>query len=863
MPTNPASPTYHQVTAIPGGFNNNSASPNYGGTILNVGCGLAAANSNLPSGISPGNTVATQQTISPFIVPYLRDPIFPGQVGLFPFPNANIDSAVLGNQLPAATFNYTFPYKRPSTENFGQIRADYNLSASDNFFARYTKDSADQEQEGGYPQIRNHEHSDATYITLSETHILSPTVLNTLRFSFSRTFSHSYLTTTTPITDRKVLMTADTIDLGSFAVGSSVGTPTINGNTLKTFTVTGWPLSPAFGDFPQNIFTYSDDVFWTKGKHAFKFGALMNAYQSAEDFSFNDRGSASFNNLTQFSYGDFLSLTTLGGTLYPKQSRFFVNNTFGFYAQDDFRASSKLTLNLGLRYEFSTVPREFNGNDFTIQDLLHANGQSATQGAVHSRIFLNPSLHSFSPRVGFAYDPFGKGNMSIRGGAGLYYDIGNYGAFYLEQACCGPPSDFFVITNNNNATPPYSFSVPLPTSVGSGRQNEPLVQAAIALPSPRNDDYHKKQPSMVQYNLTIDRQLPWNLGLTAGYVGSRGWHLDINEEGNPKAPLGFLPNGLPYFCDVAAHPASADQSCAGNANPASPFFVNRQNPTFGPINLNASDRDSWYNSLQIGLNKRISHGLQFGTAYTWSKLLDNGQSQQPREGTSIRAQSVLAKYLDRGLAGFDVASNLGFNVLYHAPNVGGDHMFARPLHGWWLSSIVSVQSGYGFSPTISANRSFTNSQSGTDRPNLAATYDPSKLLKHTVQQWFDPTMFAIQPAGTLGNAPRDGIRGPGLTNWDFSVNKDTAAHFLGEQGAVQFRLEIFNVLNHPNFGAPNPLISNFSAGTATCGGQVGAASVTCNGVTTLNPFPPSGAAGAITTTSNKSRQMQLALKVVF
>jgi hypothetical protein len=821
------SPTYHQITA------NSMTAPlvttgTFNGQAITTGCGGAAITNPAVLYVLTGNGGA--------------NPIFPGQVGLFPFPNTNIDTSVLGDQFNNATFNYSFPYIQPTSENYGQARIDYNVSASDALFARFTQDDSNQIGNRSYAQQRDILFGAMQFITLSETHIFSPTVLNTARFSFSRNLTSGNSTTTSPITDPHVL-TQPGQQMGGFSPGGGV---------------TGFSQLAADGTYINNVYSYSDDVFWTKGKHAFKFGTLINKFRVPEDGHFNNRGSVSFSNFKNMDIGNFSTITTLGGTLFPSQKREFAYSTFGVYAQDDLRMTSRLTLNLGLRYEFNTVPSDTNGNNFQIQSILTANGKSATQGAVPGPWWINPSLHAFSPRIGFAWDPIGSGKTSLRGGAGLYYDIGNLGALAFQQACCEPPLDFFVTTNNAAATPPYAFNLPLPTAIGSGSGIEGV---SASPPSPRNLQYHWNQTSMLQYNLTIDRQLPAGMGLTVGYVGTRGMHLVQLQEGNPTVVQGLLGNGLPYYC----HPADAPTGppTAADPCPSNSVFPARTNITYGQVNQDSAGADSHYNALQVGLTKRVTHGLQGQLSYTWSKLLDDGQGQQGVETGVAEATSALGySYLDKGHGGFDVASNLRGNLIYHAPDVKSEKFYMKPLNGWWFGSIISMQSGYPINPTI-AGRSLANNSMATDRPNLDPSFNPATVIEHSVTQWFNPTMFDVPVAGMLGNSPRYFLRGPSLKNVDFSVNKDTKVKWLGEQGAVQFRAEIFNIANRPNFGAPSSsLISLSTPAVAPCGGQIGT-TVTCPGSATSTTFTPLSTAGNITSTSNRSRQVQLSLKVLF
>jgi hypothetical protein len=257
----------------------------------------------------------------------------------------------------------------------------------------------------------------------------------------------------------------------------------------------------------------------------------------------------------------------------------------------------------------------------------------------------------------------------------------------------------------------------------------------------------------------------------------------------------------------------------------------------------------------VNLNKRVTHGLSFSEALTWSKLEDNGQSQQPGEANSIRLSDTMQPFaLDKGLSGYDAAFTSHLNLIYHAPPVTSDKFYMKPLNGWWWSAIYSYVSGYPFDPTIT-NRDFSANQADTDRPNLGTTFTgPKGDIIGSPSEWFDPTQYSIPTIGTFGNAPRDGLRAPSLTDVDASMVKDTKVRWLGEAGAVEFRAEVFNIMNHPNFGLPGTQIWSKPAST-----NVGTSPELGSSANTA----VLGTAGQITSTNNRSRQVQLALKILF
>src|SRR2546426_759776 len=330
-------------------------------TTLPGNCFDSGAHVVTAASLSGCSGVATSN-INPHVLHVLSAPIVPGQMGLFPYPNANVDSS--GKNLPGATFNYSFPYIQPTSENYGQIRLDENLSNSDTFFARYTHDHAEQVANRAYSYNRDYTSGAMQFATLSETHIFSPALLNTFRASFSRNLVFGQSTTSPRITDPGTILQPGQ-DMGGFTPAGSV---------------TALGFIAADGRYVNNIYTYSDDLYWTKGKHAFKFGTLINNFHIPENGHFNNRGTVQFPTLSNLAQGIYSYMVTLGGTLSPSQARYWGQKTFGFYIQDDYRVVPRLTLNLGFRYEFGTIPTELRANTWQIRDLPTAEGPTPTKG---------------------------------------------------------------------------------------------------------------------------------------------------------------------------------------------------------------------------------------------------------------------------------------------------------------------------------------------------------------------------------------------------------------------------------------------------------------------------------------------------
>jgi hypothetical protein len=371
---------------------------------------------------------------------------------------------------------------------------------------------------------------------------------------------------------------------------------------------------------------------------------------------------------------------------------------------------------------------------------------------------------------------------------------------------------------------------------------------------------------MLQYNLTLERQLPWDTAITLAYAGSRGLNLMKVTEGNPVTPLGTNVNG-------ACLAASATD--ATNINRPGYCWLNipaeiRTNPNWTSIDLRTAGSNSWYNSLQFGLLKRLSRGLQLQSSYTYSKVIDETQGQL---GVNAEDNSnytyptdPVHRNVDRGVASFDLTHNWRFNAIYNLPKLSSGGAAAKALlNGWWMSGILSLQSGYPFSPELQTNRS--NSKVGGaqgDRPNLVSGRNNGNITSGTStcngslagarlgtpDQYFDPCAFAIQAPGFLGTAGRNILRGPGFATLDFSITKDTALHALGEAGKLEFRTEFFNILNRANFVTP---------GVATNTAAIVYAGNPAAGQTQA----PLNTAGKLTGTSGTSRQIQFALKILF
>jgi len=733
-----------------------------------------------------------------------------------------------GEDLGGGLARFSKAATETQSEDYGQGRVDYNVTNADSLFGRYTITNSNDLKRGMIDSVYSQFPTRNEYGTLSEDHIFTPGLLGTFRGSFSRT--HSTATST--------------IDLPAnlaFTPGQPMGPLGITGVDSYSSAPGTTPV-----EVNQRIISGSADIFYTLPQHALKLGTLANFYRQfmSNNGGNSPRGNWVFPNLTTFLTAAPTQFTVL--TPGSSANRTYDYQTFGVYLQDDWKVTPTLTLNLGLRYEMATTPGEIHGDGAAVRDILH--DSAVTIGAP----FINPSKKNFSPRLGFAWDVGGHGRTSIRGGAGLLYDVGIFGTALFIGASATPP-----LSSVSNLTPAQGLVFrPFPPI--------PPEQAGREL---RTVDYHLQQPHLFSYNFTVEHQLPAQIGLTVAYAGSRGMNIMQTKEGNPTIPLGVVRGGI---CDsrVPTPPVSnSGPKCwrgagATDANPSGSAtgIDPRVNPAWNTVEFKTAGADSWYDSLQFVVVRRFSRGFQFQSSYTWGHALDTTQSQIGVDNSVTSnnyGDDPWDPNHDKGSAGFDQRHGWRVNGIYRFPSkLTGT--WGAIGNGWWISSILTWNSGFPFDPNSSTQRSRSlvgGTNGGQRRANLVPGVKHEQLTRGgsigctigtgptarviapgaplgTPQLFYDACALALPELGFNGNAGRSIMYGPNYSTVNFSLVKDTPLRWLGEQGAVQFRTEIFNLLNHPNLGVP---MRTFNLTTA----------------------------GQITSTFGKSREIQFALKILF
>jgi hypothetical protein len=652
-------------------------------------------------------------------------------------------------------------------------------------FVRYTIDDTNRTRPTNFPDFSESPGSRGQFITLAENHTLSPAVLNTFRFSYSRAFQNYALNFGGNSGD---------LSLG-FLPGQQIGQLTAGSGVSQ--------LGPSSGSpriLQQQIQTFSDDVFWSRGTHQLKFGALINRYDTFFLNNTRRRGAYTFSSLTQFLSGTPNNFSALvPGSIVQAEYRW---STFGFYLQDDWRVTPRFTLNLGLRYEFHNTIDEVSGHGAQLRDALHD-----AQATLAPPLFLNPSLRDFSPRLGFAWDVFGDSSTSVRGGFGLMYDLATF-AWLAGSSLDGKPP--FAVKSTVTTNVGFPFTVIPPSAAGKTIGTE---------------DWHMQQPHMLQYSLTVERKLPGSMTLSLSYVGTRGLNLYQDKDGNPTVPQ-ILANGQEFW--------------TGN-DP-------RINPNWSFNEYKTAGGDSSYNSLQASVQKRLRHNLQFQSSFTWSRVLDDTQGITSSDGggSNTLGTDPNRPSMDWGPADFNIPLSWTTNVLFDLPSTTSRGA-GRILNGWRVGGIFSLLAGQPFSPILSGNRSrsLVNAGSELDRPDLVPGRNPGNIVLGGPTKYFDPIAFVVQPVGFLGTSSRNILQGPGQVNMDFSLAKDFPLPKLGEGRRLEFRTEVFNLFNRPNFYIP------------ITGAMVYTADATRSSTTPLST------AGTIDRTLGSARQLQFALRLMF
>jgi hypothetical protein len=741
--------------------------------------------------LSTGNV-----TVDPLVEPFLQ----------FWHPS---NGPVVGNGDVA---EYKVVTKQVGSGNFYTARVDHQFSASDSLSASFFYDKTQLTN----PDPLNNEtffNSNARpFGSLEWTHVFSPAFTNSARFGFSRNSAD--------------ILTGP--GANPLATDTSLGS--IPGKPAPFIVVPG--LSTFFGGvdgFPNftfgwNSFQGYDDAFLTRGRHSIKFGFAVERMQSNNLFHFFDNGNFVFPSLSAFLTNQpVVFQATIPSSATPRAIR---ETLYGAYIQDDWRFRPNLTLNIGLRYEMTTIPTEANGKQASLKSMTDS---TITPGQPYFNN--NPTVWDFEPRIGFAWDPFRNGKTSVRGGFGLYDVLPLPYEFLIISSASAPVAQNLSITNvvqGDFPTNAYNKAIQ-----GCVLPDLSCYRTSYIDPNP-----HRSY--VMQWNLNVQREIAPQTTLTVGYVGSRGVRLPFRtDDADIVLPTALTPEGYLW-------PSNSTQGAG---------IGTRVNPNVGRIDRLVFGGDSYYNGLHVDVERKFSHGLQFLTAFTWGKSIDTGSSTIAGDQFS-NSPSSLPFYFDarlrRGQSDFNLGRNLVISGTWQVPGLKSQTgIMSWIVNNWQIGGILEASSGAPFTVLVGGDPLGLNNTDPFAYPNRIAGPGCGSGVNSGNTSYIRVSCFAMPPSqGTttsgasiytlLGNSGRNPLTGPGLVNVDFSLFKNIPIHKISEATNLQFRAEMFNIFNRPNF-AP-PLDNNVL----------------------FNPDgSPVGNAGVLDTTQTPSRQIQFGLKLIF
>jgi hypothetical protein len=664
-------------------------------------------------------------------------------------------------------------------------------------------------------------------VSLEENHIFRSSLMNSFRVGYHREYAAA------PSGSKAINPLAADTSLG-YVPGDTVGFIGVPGLTFFT----GGLSTQQPAEYNWNSWQVYDNMFLTKGKHSLKFGGNVERIIDNQSTPSQPGGDFEFNSLSDFLTNQPFSLITdAPGIVSRRRVR---ETIFGAYLQDDLHVRPTLTLNLGLRYEMATVPSETHGKLASLQNLTDPSV------IVRSPLFANPTLRNFEPRIGFAWDPFGNAKTAVRGGFGMFdvlilpanlrHTVDGTVPFYLSANGSNLPAGSF----------PFGAYSQLSASVNSQR-------AAYI-------DQNPKRNYVMQWNLNIQRAIATNTTGMIAYVGSRSVH-NLMQAVWPCSPSPFDPQ-----CTTSGVLTSV---------PNPPSIVLALNPTlnpnFGRVPTTLWNSDSIYHALEVQVQKRMSHGLSGQVSYTWGRAIDtaSGSTDGDQFKNGLSSLFFFNSRLRRGPSDFNQTHNVAFSYNWEIPGPKeAPRVVGWAANGWELGGIVQASTGVPFTVTIAGDPLGLNSTDPVDFPNITHGCNPV----HGGLNYLNLNCFSLpmatpdiaaqcQPFGfvsaalgapgnpgipgtcsnLLGNGGRNSIVGPSLVNLDMSLIKNSYVKRISEQFNVQFRMEIFNILNHANFNPPTSNNQVFNTDGSTGG---------------LTP-------GLLDTTATTSRQIQFAIKVIW
>jgi hypothetical protein len=856
--------------------------------------GIPHSGINVPSEAARTGSLHDPVTGTPFTVT-------PNQTYLTFFPHC-----ASANNIPGpGSFNdlcaFSFSGAQVVPDNYGNGRGDVKFSDNDKMSASFyydrstftQPDTFDQKLEGFFVARKG--------ASIEETHLFTSNLVNTVRVGWNYTQGFGQLTPSAINPD------AASTDTTKFAMEPGLHAARIAGigggpDTAAGFNAafSGGLNGDAVEDFTHQTVQTFDDAGLTVGKHSLKFGFMFIRLEEKLYAPFTSNGTAQFASLSDFLTDNplFVQSPPIGG-LATVKTRYMFASIPGVYFQDDWKMRPNLTLNMGLRYEMETIPTEKHGLIANLP-FLWTNPTTPSCSTCSNKNFdSNPTTKNFEPRIGFAWDPFHDGKTSVRGGFGMFDALPLPYQLALNNAQTSPGHVNVTVKNcslTNNVQPcvgPNQFPNFAATNPAVNAEFLNPASAPIGAQSWNFVDRNPKRNYVYQWNLNVQRQVASDLSVTLAYAGSRGFHNpfqtdDLNtvfptKVGNrwvfPVVPNSGTSPTDPVVCSQPL--ANPSAGVCGNVAGSPTGIVGGQvvNPFVAEIQSTIWQSKSWYDSLQFGVNKRMSHGLQAEVSFTWSKTEDTSSGSFAGDNFAGDLNPTIPwwdLHLIKGLSDFNVSRNLVTNLLWQVPTPETWHGAAGFLtKGWEIGGILTLSDGVPFWPFSISGDTMGQLNSEPifipDRvPGCQLTFSSSG--RHGSLQYANPACFVnaqaisgitCQPVGfvphntnvnpdpfnagipgtcanLLGNLGRNTLIGPGLFNLDYSMVKNTKISKISENFNVQFRAEFFNILNRANFAPPVDNLNVFNGnGTPTAG------------------------FGQLTRTQSPERQIQFGLKFIW
>jgi hypothetical protein len=660
--------------------------------------------------------------------------------------------------------NYNFNGARSETANQWSLRIDQTFNQKDSMYGEYNfyQDTSVEPSNSlcgsrVLPGFGCFSDRPLSVAGGSETHIFRPNVLNTVRLGFNR-YEQWRLQQDYNINFVGTYGLTNVFDTN---LADNMGVPAA---TVTSFSEVGGPNNIP-QDFVNNTYNLADQLIYIKGHQTIKIGFDFRRIQQNSLSISNGRGVFAFSAsssapTTGFAFADLLLGYPTSTTNNPLAPKIYIRTSdIGPYFQDDWKISPKLMLNLGIRWELQTP---FTSTNNQLSNFNTANGSIIVADVNgQPRNLIQYDYSKFQPRVGFSYTANSK--TVVRGGYGLYTGLlptfSPIGNLYYNPPMRDPGTfqSTAVVASALTLANPFPSNAPAGTATVTGITPNFLT------------------PYLQQFGLGVQQQVTANTLLDVSYYGSKGTHLQTQNNINQPPP--------------------STLATAALVNATRPF------PAYGSIVQYQSSAASDYNALEVKVEKRLSKGLNGLISYTYSKSLDDALAGNPQN-----SRNVAAEY---GNSVFDARQRLVVSGLYQLPfGHSGYWVKSGPaswiVGGWEYTGICSVQTGHYLTPVYSAN--ISNTYNSADRPNLIG--NPNAGPK-TAADWFNLAAFSKPATGTFGNAGRDIIEAPGYTDLDSTLARSFP---LPRESSLQFRAEFFNLLNHPNFDPPNVTADSASFG---------------------------------------------------